>query len=418
MLSPEPKTLRVAIIGLSASAITSWASTAHLPNLLSPSGRTRFRIVALCNSSLTAAHAAIAAYHLDPLTTRAYGDPDSLARDEEVDLVLVNTRVDKHLETALPSVKAGRDVFVEWPVARDQGEIEVLRQALRESRAAGKKGRVLVGLQGRWAPPVVRIKEFLREGRIGRLLSSRVEAYGGSRDREVLPVGLKYFAERRVGGNPVTIGFGHVVDFVQSVVGDLTPESTHAHFQLQRPNVRIRDPAQNDNIVETIASDVPDLLSLHGLTNIPATSLTADEHNNTSPATLTFHFRRGQPFPNTPSLIWTLHGTTGEIRLVAPAGISLQADAYAEPVTIHLHTFAKGDGPEAVEEVKWDWTESQREVGVRARGVQSVLFAFADAVLGGTLGDKEGWEERGWVELDEAAERAGQIEGWLEGFKG
>lgn len=205
----EPK-IRVALIGLSASAITSWASTAHLPNLLSPSGQSRFQIVALCNSSLSAAHAAIAAYNLDPLTTRAYGDPDSLAHDEEVDLVLVNTRVDKHLETALPSVRAGRDVFVEWPVGRDQGEVGVLRGALKDRESAGeKKGRVLVGLQGRWAPPVVKIGDLLREGKIGRLLSSKVEAYGGSRDREVLPVGLKYFAERKVGGNPITIGFGH-----------------------------------------------------------------------------------------------------------------------------------------------------------------------------------------------------------------
>lgn len=88
-------------------------------------------------------------------------------------------------------------------------------------------------------------------------------------------------------------------------------------------------------------------------------------------------------------------------------------------MTIQLHTFAKGDGAEAVEEVAWDWTETQKEVGVRARGVQSVLFAFADAVLVGKEEKvEEGWEERGWVELDEAAERAGQIEGWLSGFKG
>jgi hypothetical protein len=55
-----------------------------------------------------------------------------------------------------------------------------------------------------------------------------------------------------------------VIDFVQSVVGELVPGTVHTHFQLQRPEVRIRDPARNNQIVETIRSDVPDLLSLHG----------------------------------------------------------------------------------------------------------------------------------------------------------
>lgn len=55
-----------------------------------------------------------------------------------------------------------------------------------------------------------------------------------------------------------------VIDFVQSVVGELVPDSVHTHFQLQRPEVRIRDPARGHEIVESIRSDVPDLLSLHG----------------------------------------------------------------------------------------------------------------------------------------------------------
>lgn len=29
------------------------------------------------------------------------------------------------------------------------------------------------------------------------------------KDREILPVGSKYFADRSFGGNPITTGFGH-----------------------------------------------------------------------------------------------------------------------------------------------------------------------------------------------------------------
>ncbi|SPQ24234.1 fc8ca640-7c5f-46e2-a4a9-268dcf486eb1 [Thermothielavioides terrestris] len=394
-MAPPPP-FRVAIIGLSASAVTSWAPEAHLPALQTAAGRERYRIVALCNSSEAAARASIATYGL-PADTKAYGSPAELAADPDVDFVICSTRVDKHLETALPSVRAGKDVFVEWPVASNTADVDALAAAARQSGA-----RVLVGLQGRWAPPVLKLRELLAAGAIGRLLSCEVRAYGGTNDRELLPVGLKYFAQRAAGGNPITIGFGHVIDFVQSVVGELVPGTVHTHFQLQRPEVRIRDPARNNQIVETIRSDVPDLLSLHGFV-IPAVGPTTAGTGNASPATLTVLFRRGQPFPGTPALTWTLHGTAGELRLVAPGGIALQADAGyagAEPVRIALHRFGNqpggGEG-EVVEDVPW-----------------SVLFAWADYRRG--LVGEEG-REKGWVELEEAAERARQIQGWLDGWQ-
>lgn len=199
-----PAPLRTAIIGLSSGATTNWAAAAHLPSLLSPSGKIVFVINALCNSSTTAASNAIETYNLDLSTVKPYGDPASLAADPDIDLVLCNTRVDKHLETVLPSLLAGKDVYIEWPIASNQSQINELLAA-----AAKGGGRVAVGLQGRFAPPVVRVKEILASGRIGKLLSSEVRFFGGTRDREILPVGLKYFAERNIGGNPITIGFGH-----------------------------------------------------------------------------------------------------------------------------------------------------------------------------------------------------------------
>lgn len=201
-MSTQP-VLRVGLIGLSASAVTNWASTAHLPNLQTSAGLSRFRITAVCNSSVSAAEATIQAYKLG-LGTKAYGNPDDLAADPDVDFVICNTRVDKHWETVLPSIKTGKDVYIEWPIASSAQHIAELVDAAKSSGA-----RVLVGLQGRWAAPVLKIKEILAGASIGKLLSSEVRAYGGTKDREILPVGLKYFADQSIGGNPITIGFGH-----------------------------------------------------------------------------------------------------------------------------------------------------------------------------------------------------------------
>ena len=195
--------VRVGLIGLSSSAITSWAADAHLPCFQTAAGRERFQIVALCNSSVAAAKASIKAYGLAS-STKAYGSPADLAADPDVDFVICNTRVDKHYETVLSSIQAGKDVYIEWPIASNKADIDKLVEATRQGG-----GKTLVGLQGRWAPPVLKIKELLQSGAVGTLLSSEVQVYGGSKDREILPVGLKYFAELAVGGNPITIGLGH-----------------------------------------------------------------------------------------------------------------------------------------------------------------------------------------------------------------
>ena len=195
--------IRIGIIGLSSSATTSWASAAHLPYLLSPLGRSKYEIVALCNSSVDAARKAIAHYGL-PAETRAFGNPEDIAADPNVQLVVVVTRVDKHYETARPSIVAGKDVFVEWPLADNIDRIQELAALAKE-----KNIRTVVGLQGRTARPYLKIREILASGRIGKVLSSEVRAYGGSISRDTLPSGLKYFTDRKVGGNPFTIGFGH-----------------------------------------------------------------------------------------------------------------------------------------------------------------------------------------------------------------
>lgn len=196
--------IRLAIIGLSSSAVTSWASSAHLPYLLSARGRAKYNIVALCNSSTDAARRAIKTYGLDPEKTRAYGNPTALAADPEVDLVLCCTRVDTHYSLIKPSVEAGKAVFVEWPLTHD-----VERSRELADLAAERGTRTMVGLQGRLAPVVLKLKELLHDGSLGKMLSSEVRAHGGTNDREMVAEGLGYFAEKKIGGNIFMIGFAH-----------------------------------------------------------------------------------------------------------------------------------------------------------------------------------------------------------------
>ena len=72
-----------------------------------------------------------------------------------------------------------------------------------------KRVRAMIGLQGQVSPVVLKIKSLLEQGTIGKVLSSSIVAAGGTKSRDSVPVGIKYFTNRQVGGNIVTIGFGH-----------------------------------------------------------------------------------------------------------------------------------------------------------------------------------------------------------------
>jgi predicted dehydrogenase len=198
---PPNKPIRLALIGLSASATgTGWATQAHLPYLLkSPE---KYTITALLNSSVGNARKAISAYNL-PSSTKAYGNPDDLANDPDIDMVVANTRVDKHAAVLLPSLKAGKVGFCEWPLDKNARVAEEMVEAAREGGA-----KTITGLQARFSPVVQRVREIIAAGRIGKVLSSTVVASAGNAGAED-GVKIEYFTDRSVGGNILSIHFGH-----------------------------------------------------------------------------------------------------------------------------------------------------------------------------------------------------------------
>lgn len=122
----------------------------------------------------------------------------------QIDLVVCNTRADVHYEVIKPSLMKGKSVYCEWPLASNLTQAEELQALAKEHNA-----RTMVGLQGELAPVVLKIKSLIEEDKIGKVLSSTVVSAGGTRTRDTLPEGLKYFTEKKYGGNMVTIGIGH-----------------------------------------------------------------------------------------------------------------------------------------------------------------------------------------------------------------
>lgn len=139
--------------------------SAHLPYLIqSP----HYEVTALCNSSVKSAEDSIKRHGL-PASTKAYGSPEDIANDPNVDLVVCSVRVDRHYALTMPSIKVGKAVFVEWPLGSSLQQAEEILAAAKESGS-----KTIVGLQSRPSPFIQKIKNLVETKRVGELLSSNL----------------------------------------------------------------------------------------------------------------------------------------------------------------------------------------------------------------------------------------------------
>ncbi len=181
--------------------------------------------------------------------------------------------------------------------------------------------------------------------------------------------------------------FFQVFDFVQHTLGEAL--DLQGRLQLQRQSVKVRDPAADNAIVETVTSDVPDL--------IVATATLQESATVQGGATLLIRFRRGQPFPGEPALVWTVNGEKGEIRIVSRGGTALHANAYEDEVTFERHDFET----QATETVEWGWEPWQEELPAVARSVGALYEALAEG------------DEAQYPTFEDALRRHEQLEGML-----
>ena len=73
----------------------------------------------------------------------------------------------QHYDLIRPALEAGKDVFCEWPLARNDKEAEELTALAKE-----KGVRTMVGLQARQNPSILKAKELVESGKLGKILGT------------------------------------------------------------------------------------------------------------------------------------------------------------------------------------------------------------------------------------------------------
>ena len=139
--------INLGIIGLSAKP-TAWATIGHISPLKSKLAD-KYAVTAIAGSSEANVQTSAKAFGLSQ--DKAYSDAEQLAKDADVQMVVVAVKVPEHKKLALPALTAGKDVFVEWPLGNGLDEA-------RELAAKAKGIKTVVGLQARFAPSIVKVQ--------------------------------------------------------------------------------------------------------------------------------------------------------------------------------------------------------------------------------------------------------------------
>lgn len=278
---PPPHPLGVGIVGLTPGR--SWAARAHVPAL---QALPEFDLVGVASSSAESAAAAAKALGIP----RSYASVQDLLRDPDVDIVAVTVKVPHHREVVDAALDAGTMVYCEWPLGNGLADAEAMAETARRNGI-----RTAVGLQARSSPTIRYVRDLVRDGFVGEVLSATMVGSSGSMGASD-PEHLVYLNSWSNGANVLTIPFAHAVDALSWVLGDFrevvatlaTRRRTYVVTETQE--TRTRDIADQVMITGTLANDI----------------------------VVAVHYRGGSS--RATNFRWEINGTEGDLEITAPSG--------------------------------------------------------------------------------------------------
>lgn len=276
------KRIRVGIIG--ANPDRGWAAQAHIPALQSLPDD--FEITALSTSRRESAAAASKRFAV-PV---AFDNHQDLVNSPDVDVVAITVKVPQHFELATAALTAGKGVYCEWPLGNGLQEAEQL------AALAKKKGVLAVaGLQARAAPPVLYVRDLVRQGYVGEVLSTTLIGSGMGWGPTVEPYNV-YMHDRKNGATLLAIALGHAADALCYCLGEVRELS--ATMTMRRQSFTIADTG------ETRPMNADDQVCVTGLL--------------AGGAALAMHYRGGRSRGT--NLLWEINGTEGDLQVTADGG--------------------------------------------------------------------------------------------------
>jgi predicted dehydrogenase len=108
-----------------------------------------------------------------------HSDPFDVIRDPEVEIVYIATPPGSHLEYALETIREGKPVYIEKPMALTWRECQLINEA-----AAKRGSRVYVAYYRRALEYFLKVKELIDSGTLGKLLFVNIQQHFPARERD------------------------------------------------------------------------------------------------------------------------------------------------------------------------------------------------------------------------------------------
>ncbi|THV01883.1 NAD-binding Rossmann fold oxidoreductase [Dendrothele bispora CBS 962.96] len=318
--------IKVGFVGLSKSG---WASVALGPALLA---NDKYTLTAVSTSSKESAEASAAKYSetTGHKVKAYYGSTEQIAKDPDVELVVVSVKTPLHKQALTPAIEAGKNFFVEWPAGKNTEETKKFAEA---AKAKGLK--TMVGLQGWHSPAIKKIKEIIDSGKIGKVMSTSIIALVPREAHFWGPettASSSYILDPDQGATMLNIIIGHQLGPITHILGDFTSVSTTSTTFYPTSTLVSDDGTPTG---ETVQNRNPDHYAFNGIL--------------TSGALINVVWRAG--YKSTPSrqqFIWEIDGEEGSIRLTSDQiGVGFFAirypDLYLNGEFVELERNAKTD---------------------------------------------------------------------------
>jgi predicted dehydrogenase/threonine dehydrogenase-like Zn-dependent dehydrogenase len=234
--------LHVAVLGSGG-----FAKGMHLPNLRKLDKQ--YRVSAIMSRTGSNAKATARQFDAKFATT----DLNDILNDDVTDTVLISTRHDLHADMALNSIKSGKHVFVEKPMALNRGELAVLVSTLTGREIPDNTTSIasfiknisytpeihyMVGFNRRFSPYLVRAKELISSRANPMIINYRMNA-------GYIP--LTHWVHSEEGGGRNIGEACHIYD-----IFNFLTDSEVASIQAQSITPHTEQYAKNDNFVTTI----------------------------------------------------------------------------------------------------------------------------------------------------------------------
>jgi 1,5-anhydro-D-fructose reductase (1,5-anhydro-D-mannitol-forming) len=164
-------------------------------------------LIAIQKRSLTAAEEKARTFHV-PL---AFDSAEKLATHPDIDAVFVASAVVQHAQDTVTAALAGKHVLVEKPMAMNTGEAKQMIEVCRS-----KNVKLMVGHMVRLSPLIIRMKELICSGIIGKVEFVKTEYMYDAR------LSLRrWMGDKKIAGGGAAFDIGvHCLDTIRFLLDD------------------------------------------------------------------------------------------------------------------------------------------------------------------------------------------------------